>query len=242
MPPRRCFPRGSSEAAFCGVLQGRRGDACRWARPRRAFCGVLQGRLCDASRWARPRRLSAGFSNGGAARSAAVPFCPSLPRRPGNGCRAPVPAHANRRAVPTLFHIFPRARVMLLPLPCRPANDTAHGRRGDARRRARLRRLSAGFSNGGAARSAAVPFCPSLPRRPGNGCRAPVPAHANRRAVPTLFHIFPRARVMLLPLPCRPANDTAHGRRGDARRRARLRRPSTGFCRVAEAMLPDGLV
>ena len=49
---------GSSEAGFHGLLQGRRGDA---------------------SRWARPRRLSAGFSNGGAARSAAVPFCPSLP-------------------------------------------------------------------------------------------------------------------------------------------------------------------
>ena len=47
---------------------------------------------------------------------------------------------------------------------------------------------------------------------------------------------------MLLPLPCRPANDTAHGRRGDARRRARLRRPSTGFCRAAAAMLPVGLV
>ena len=81
--PRRCSPKGSSEAAFCGVFQCRRGGA---------------------SRWARPRRLSAGFSNGGAARSAAVPFCPSLPRRPGNGCRAPVPAHANRRAAPSLFH------------------------------------------------------------------------------------------------------------------------------------------
>ena len=71
-----------------------------------AFCGILQGRRDDASRWARLRRLPTGFSNGGAARSAAVPFCPSLPRRPGNGCRASVPAHANRRAVPSLFHIF----------------------------------------------------------------------------------------------------------------------------------------
>ena len=98
-PPRRCFPMGSSEAASHGVLQGRRGDA---------------------SRWARPRRPSAGFSNGGTARSAAVPFCPSLPRRP----------------------------AVLLSLPSRPANDAARARRGDASRWARLRRASpAGFSN-----------------------------------------------------------------------------------------------
>ena len=83
--PRRCFPMGSSKAAFCGILQGRRDDA---------------------SRWARLRRLPTGFSNGGAARSAAVPFCPSLPRRPGNGCRASVPAHANRRAVPSISTLF----------------------------------------------------------------------------------------------------------------------------------------
>ena len=94
-PPRRCLPMGSSKAAFCGILQGRRGDA---------------------SRWARLRRLSAGFSNGGAARSAAVPFCPSLPRRPAVLLSLPaarhrmphehIPVHANRRAVPSLFHIF----------------------------------------------------------------------------------------------------------------------------------------
>ena len=191
--PRRCFPMGSSKAAFCGILQGRRDDA---------------------SRWARLRRLPTGFSNGGAARSAAVPFCPSLPRRPGNGCRASVPAHANRRAVPTLFHNFPLARGILLPLPCRPANDTAHGRRNNACRRARLRRPSAGFSNGGAARSAAVPFCPSLP------------------AARPYFFLYPA----VLP------SDAAHGRRNDASRWARPRRLSAGFCRAAAAVLPDGLV
>ena len=229
---------GSSKAAFCGILQGRRGGA---------------------SRWARLRRPSTGFCNGGAARSAAVHFCPSLPRRPAVLLSLPsarttmphehIPVHANRRAVPTLFHIFParpsHASSFTLPPAigyrvrtprrCSPKGSSEaafcgvlQGRRGGASRWARLRRLSAGFSNGGAARSAAVPFCPSLPRRPGNGCRAPVPAHANRRAVPTLFHIFPRARVMLLPLPCRPANDTAHGRRNNACRRACLRRPSAG--------------
>ena len=194
---------GSSEAAFCGVLQSRRGDA---------------------SRWARLRRLPTGFSNGGAARSAAVPFCPSLPRR----------------------------LAVLLSLPSRPASDAArhfsciH-----------LSRRAAGTAplSLPPARTAeqCAPFSPyrrrarhctsfSTPRRPGNGCRASVPAHANRRAVPTLFHIFPRARVMLLPLPCRPANDTAHGRRGDARQRARPRRLSAGFCRAAAAVLPVGLV
>ena len=143
--PRRCSPKGSSEAAFCGVLQGRRGGA---------------------SRWARPRRLPTGFSNGGTARSAAVPFCPSLPRHPGNGCRAPVPAHANRRAVPSLFHIFlPPGRTSFFTQPscqryrarsprrCSPKGSSEaafcgvlQGRRGDACRWARPRRLSAGFS------------------------------------------------------------------------------------------------
>ena len=106
--PRRCFPMGSSKAAFCGLLQGRRDDACRWARL---------------------RRLPTGFSNGGAARSAAVPFCPSFPRRlavllslPSARTTMPhehIPVHANRRAVPTLFHIFParpsRASSFTLP-------------------------------------------------------------------------------------------------------------------------------
>ncbi len=47
---------------------------------------------------------------------------------------------------------------------------------------------------------------------------------------------------MLLPLPSRPANDTAHGRRGDVSRWSRPRRASTGFCRATETMLPVGLV
>ena len=319
--PKQCLPKGSSEAAFSrGFFQCRRGGA---------------------SRGARPRRLSTGFSNGGAARSAAVPFCPSLPRRLGNGCRAPVPAHANRRAVPTLFHIFParpshassftlppgqryRARS---PKQCLPKGSSEaafcgvlQGRRGDARRRARLRRPSTGFSNGGAARSAAVPFCPSLPRhrmprvrsRPCEPAGSPFPfphfptarsyfflypavlpamplatfpasfcpagrqgqrrflcrLHGRRssalpfrpiggapgtaplflhpaargtdaaRPFPPMrtggqslpFSTFSRRPAVLLSLPSRPASDTAHGRRNNACRRARLRRPSTGFC------------
>ena len=154
-PPMRCFPMGSSEAAFCGFFQCRRGGA---------------------SRGARPRRLSTGFSNGGAARSAAVPFCPSLPRRlavllslPSARTTMPhehIPVHANRRAVPTLFHIFParpsHASSFTLPpaIGCRvrtprrcfPLGSSKaafcgllQGRRDDACRWARLRRLSAGF-------------------------------------------------------------------------------------------------
>ena len=221
---------GSSEAAFHGVLQGRRDDACRWARPRRlstgfcraaeamladglvqggflrdfagsprrcspkgsseaAFHGLLQGRRGDACRWARPRRLSTGFSNGGAARSAAVPFCPSFPRRlavllslPSARTTMPhehIPVHANRRAVPTLFHIFPArpSRVSSFTLP--------PGQRYRAR----------------------------SPRR----CSPMGSSEAG-------FH------------------GLLQGRRGDASRWARLRRLSAGFCRVAEAMLPDGLV
>ena len=299
MPPRRCFPRGSSEAGFHGILQGRRGGA---------------------SRGARPRRLSTGFSNGGAARSAAVPFCPSLPRRPAVLLSLPsarttmphehIPVHANRRAVPTLFHIFParpsRASSFTLPpgqryrarspKQCLPKGSSKaafcgvlqgrrgdasrwarlrrlstgfsnaaaavlpdglvqggflrafprslrgsseagfcgvlQGRRGGASRWARLRRLSTGFSNGGAARSAAVPFCPSFPRRPAVllslpsrpaiGCRTStfpftrtggqsLPFSAFSRAPESCFFLYPAARPTI---------------------------PRT----VAAAMLPDGLV
>ena len=405
--PRRCFPMGSSEAAFCGILQGRRDDACRWARPRRfsaGFCraaaamlpvglvrgglprafagspmrcfplgsseagfhGLLQGRLCDASRWARLRRLSAGFSNGGAARSAAVPFCPSLPRRPGSGCRAPVPAHANRRAVPSLFHIFLppgrtsfftqpscqrcRAPLFLHPFvppggrdsaaffttcpgggaarslfalsaarpalhlffytpppgermprvrsrPCEPAGSpfpfpqfparpshtssftlppgqryrarsprrcspkgsseaafcgVLQGRRGGASRWARLRRLPTGFSNGGTARSAAVPFCPSLPA-----------ARPYFFLYPAARHRMPRAHAAAMlpdglvqggllrafagpPRRCLPMGSSEaafcgvlQGRRGDASRWARPRRPRTAHppCSCARLLL-----
>ena len=221
---------GSSEAAFHGVLQGRRDDACRWARPRRlstgfcraaeamladglvqggflrdfagsprrcspkgsseaAFHGLLQGRRGDACRWARPRRLSTGFSNGGAARSAAVPFCPSFPRRlavllslPSARTTMPhehIPVHANRRAVPTLFHIFP----------ARPSRVSSF----------------------------------TLP--PGQRYRARSPRRCSPKGSSEAgFH------------------GLLQGRRGDASRWARLRRLSAGFCRVAEAMLPDGLV
>ena len=368
---------GSSEAAFCGVLQGRRGDA---------------------SRWARPRRPSAGFSNGGAARSAAVPFCPSLPRRPAvllslpsrppsdaararrgdasrwarprrpsaGFCRAAETMLADglvqggflrdfagppRRCFPlgsseAAFHgIFQRRRCTqrrrsLLSFsppppgermprarsrPCEPAGSPypfphfptarpyfflypavlptmprAHaaavlpeglvqggfprgfagpprrcfpmgsseaafcgvlqGRRGDASRWARPRRPSAGFSNGGAARSAAVPFCPSLPRhrmprvrsRPCEPAGSPYPfphfparpSHASSFTLPPGQRYRARSPKQCLPKGSSEAafHGLLQGRRGDACRWARPRRASTGFCRATEAMLPDGLV
>ena len=129
MPPRRCSPKGSSEAAFCGVLQSRRGDA---------------------SRWARLRRLPTGFSNGGAARSAAVPFCPSFPRRPAALLSLPAARHfscilLSRRAAGTAPLSLPPARAAeqrapfspyrrrarhctSFSAPRRPPPDAAHGR------------------------------------------------------------------------------------------------------------------
>ena len=229
MPPRRCFPRGSSEAAFHGIFQRRR---------------------C-----AQRRRSLLSFS----------------PRRPGNGCRAPVPAHANRRAVPSLFHIFlPPGRTSFFTQPscqrCR-APLFLHpfvppGGRDSAA-------FFAACTGGGAARSlfalsAARPalhlfFCTPPPA---TGCRARSP-HPSRPPRQPLFP-FPCFRAtgapmrtggqslpfstfsyrpaVLLSLPSRPANDAARTRRGDASRWARPRRLFAGFCRAAETMLADGLV
>ena len=100
--PRRCFPRGSSKAAFCGVLQGRRGDASRWARLRRPSTG-----FCRAAE----AMLPVGLVRGGFLRGFAGP-----PRR----C---FPLGSSKAAFCGLLQ----------------------GRRDDACRWARLRRLSAGF-------------------------------------------------------------------------------------------------
>ena len=62
--PRRCFPMGSSKAAFCGLLQGRRDDACRWARPRWLSAG-----FCRAAE----AMLPEGFVQGGFPRGFAGP-------------------------------------------------------------------------------------------------------------------------------------------------------------------------
>ena len=157
--PRRCFPMGSSEAAFHGIFQRRRcaqrrrtllpffppppgrtsfftqppGQRYRARSPRRcspkgsskvAFCGILQGRRGGASRWARLRRASpAGFSN---------------------AAKAMLPDGLVRGGFLRAFPMPPRR--------CSPKGSSEaafhgllQGRRGDASRWARLRRLSAGF-------------------------------------------------------------------------------------------------
>ena len=110
---------------------------------------------------------------------------------------------------------------MLLPLPSRPANDTAHGRRGDVSRWSRLRRA----------------FCGLLQGRRGDACR-----WARLRRLPP--RVFPMPPRRCFPLGSSEAAfcGVLQSRRGDASRWARLRRLSAGFCGVAETMLPVGLV
>ena len=185
----RCFPMGSSEAAFHGVLQGRRGDACRWARPRRLSAG-----FCRAAEAMLPDGLVRGGLSAGFCRAAYAMLPEGLVQ---GGFPRGFPTAALRAAPPFPF-------VLLSP--------------------------------------AAWPYF-FLYHPPGQRCRTSTFPFTQTGGQSLPFSTFsPRARVVLLPLPCRPANDTAHGRRNNACRRARLRRPSTGFCRVAEAMLPDGLV
>ena len=222
--PRRCSPKGSSEAAFCGVLQGRRGDASRWARPRRpsaGFCRAAETMLAD------------GLVRGGFLRAFPTAALRAAP---------PFPFVLLSPAARPYFFLYP-AVLPTMPRATFPASFCPAGRQGQRRVLYHL----PGW------RSSALPFRPIggapgtaplflHPAARGTDAARPFPPmRTGGQSLP--FSAFsPRARVVLLPLPCRPANDTAHGRRGDARRRARLRRPSTGFCRVAEAMLAEGLV
>ena len=229
MPPRRCFPMGSSKADFHGIFQRRR--CAQRRRSLLSFSPPPPGRTSfftirpdnDAARAHSRSRKPAGSP---------YPF-PHFPRAP-ESC----------------FFLYPAAR----PTIPRAVAETM---------------LAEGLVRGGflrafltAALCAAPPF-PFVLLSPATGCRASVPAHANRRAVPTLFHIFParpsHASSFTLPpaIGCRvrtprrcfPLGSSKaafcgllQGRRDDACRWARPRRPSTGFCRVAEAMLPVGLV
>ena len=202
-PPRRCFPMGSSEAAFHGIFQRR-----RCAQRRRSLLSFFPPPPGRTSFFTIRPDNDAARAHSRSRKPAGSPFpFPHFPARP---------SHASSFTLPPAIGC--RVRTPRRCFPMGSSEAAFHGvfqcRRGGASRGARPRRLSTGFSNGGAARSAAVPFCPSFPRRP----------------------------VVLLSLPSRPANDTAHGRRGDARRRARPRWLSAGFCRAAAAVLPDGLV
>jgi len=119
MPPRRCFPRGSSEAASHGVLQGRRGDARRRARPRRPRtahppCSCARLLLFAAAPAASLLRFPPRFAFRAAHSCARVPSAPvsSVPR-----CLVP-----RRRALyPALFLRGRTRRAVLSPFPSRAA-------------------------------------------------------------------------------------------------------------------------
>ena len=235
---------GSSEAAFCGLLQGRRDDACRWARLRRlsaGFCratetmlpvGLVRGGLLRAF----PRSLrgssEAGFPRGifqrrrcAQCRRTLLPFFPPppgerMPRARSRPCEPagspyPFPQFPARPSHTSSFTLPPGQRYRARsPRRCFPMVSSKaafcgllQGRRGDASRWARPRRLPTGFSNGGTARSAAVPFCPSFPAAQATeGARSLFALSAARPAL-HLFLLYPAGRTA----------DAARGRRSDAR-------------------------
>ena len=147
MPPRRCFPLGSSEAAFCGVLQSRRGDASRWARLRRlsaGFCGVAEA------------LLPVGLVRGGLLRGYAGPT------------RRCFPMGSSEAASHGIFqrrHCAQRRRSLLSFSPPPPGE--------------RMPRTVAPSIQ--TAKTTPLPF----PMLPGDGR-----AHANRRAVPSISSLF----------------------------------------------------
>ena len=212
-PPMRCFPMGSSEAAFCGVFQRR-----RCAQRRRSLLSFSPPPPGERMPRARSRPCEPAGSP--------YPF-PHFPARP---------SHASSFTLPPGQRY--RARS---PRRCSPKGSSEAAFCGIFQRRrcAQRRRSLLSFSPPPPGRTSFFTI------RPDNDAAR---AHSRSRkpaGSPYPFPHFPfspRARVVLLPLPCRPANDTAHGRRNNACRRARLKRPSTGFCRAAAAMLPVGLV
>ena len=203
MPPRRCFPRGSSEAAFCGIFQRRR-------------CAQRRRSLLSFS----PRRPAVLLS---------------LPAARTTMPHEHIPVHANRRAVPTLFHIFParpsRASSFTLPpgqryrarspKQCLPKGSSEAAFCGVLKRRrcAQRRRSLLSFSPPPPGRTSFFTQPPAI------GCRARTP----RRCFPMGSSKAAFCGIL-------------QGRRDDACRWARPRRLSAGFCRAAAAMLPVGLV
>ena len=219
--PRRCFPMGSSKAAFCGILQGRRGGASRWARPRRASTG-----FCRATE----TMLPVGLVRGGFLRAFAGPPRRCLPMGSSEAAFCGVFQRrrcAQRRRSLLSFSPPPPGRTSFFTQPpaigyrarspkrCSPKGSSEAAfcgifqwRRCAQRRRSLLSFLPRRTGNGGRA----LPFRPiggapgasslsSIPSRPDSGCRARTP------------------------------------------KRCPLKNSSkAGFCRAAEAMLAEGLV
>ena len=146
MPPRRCFPRGSSEAAFHGIFQRRR--CAQRRRSLFSFSPPPPGRTSFfASRT--PLFLHPFVPPDGRDSAAFFAACPG-----GGAARSLFALSAARPALHLFFCTPPpatgcRARS---PRRCSPKGSSEaafhgllQGRRGDASRWARLRRLSAGF-------------------------------------------------------------------------------------------------
>ena len=255
---------GSSEAAFCGVLQGRRGDASRWARLRRLSAG-----FCRATE----TMLPVGLVRGGFLRGFPMP-----PRRcfPRGSSEAGFHGLLQRRRCAqrrrSLLSFFPPPPGRTSFFTIRPDNDAA-------RAHSRSRKPA----------GSPYPF-PHFPRAP-ESCFFLYPAA--RPTIPRtvaetmladglvrggFLRAFPRSLrgsseagfprgffqwvlpeglvrggfLRAFPMPprrCSPKGSSEAAfcgvfqcRRGGASRGARPRRLPTGFCRAAEAMLAEGLV
>ena len=218
----RAFPRslrGSSETASHGIFQRR-----RCAQRRRSLLSFSPP----------PPGRTSFFTQ---------PSCHRMPRARSRPCEPagspfPFPHFPTARSY---FFLYP-AVLPAIPRATFPASFCPAGRQGQRRFLCRLH----------GRRSSALPFRPIggapgtaplflHPAARGTDAARPFPPmRTGGQSLP--FSTFSYRPVVLLSLPSRPASDTAHGRRGDARRRARPRRLSAGFCRAAAAVLPDGLV
>ena len=174
---RHRMPRATFPASFCPAgRQGQRRFLCR-----------LHGRRSGALPF-RPI--------GGAPGTAPLFLHPAA--RGTDAARPFPPMRTGGQSLP--FSTFSYRPVVLLSLPSRPASDTA--RHFSCILLSRRAAGTAPLSLPPAwAAERCAPFSPyrrrarhctsfSTPRRPGNGCRASVPAHANRRAVPSISTLF----------------------------------------------------
>ena len=212
---------GSSEAAFCGVLQSRRDDASRWARPRRprtahSPCSCARLLLFAAAPAASLLRFPPRFAFRAAHSCARVPSAPvsSVPRRLVPRRRALYPALFLRgRTHRAVLSPFPShaARLSCPVPPVRPACAHRVEVMGEAPRpharpalkqRTRNRRPAS-------ASPRARPVCP-LRARPGHPCCRAHPGRPCRRAPP-----FASVRIP----PCRRAPFFSIARQESERKR-----------------------
>ena len=202
---------GSSEAAFCGVLQSRRDDASRWARPRRprtahSPCSCARLLLFAAAPAASLLRFPPRFAFRAAHSCARVPSAPvsSVPRRLVPRRRALYPALFLRgRTHRAVLSPFPShaARLSCPVPPVRPACAHRVEVMGEAPRpharpalkqRTRNRRPASASPRARPVRPPRTPGTSVPPRTPG----ASVPplaavrfgSHSSVQSLPIFFH------------------------------------------------------